>query len=119
MLSEIRLKCNFNKCDNVIGYDSYQSHLAECIYNPYGTLVCAYCQCEHVRMDTEAHQSTCVEYLRSTNVKLEKNVEQLESQITELDHLNRDLLRKVQYLTPTNFKLRYQSYLWHNEYFFI
>ena len=64
MLSEIRLKCPFEDCEMVVGYDSYKMHQLGCKFNPEKKVLCIGCDTEFSLPAIDAHKEGCIQYVR-------------------------------------------------------
>ena len=59
MLSDIRIKCDFETCGLVVGYWDYEGHMKDCLLNPAVKVPCVYCGEEVFRSTMEDHKKSC------------------------------------------------------------
>ena len=95
MLSEIKLKCTFEHCAEIIAYDQYDRHKANCICNPDGIITCVYCKQQYLRKDKESHNKDCIKYVTLQNIELNNKMKEQKTKTTDLSKSNHKLSAKV------------------------
>lgn len=110
LITEIKLKCPFRPCKEVVRYADLDAHKLDCAHNPDGLIPCTFCNAMIKRGEVDSHVKCCVNYLTNKishmELKMEETLRQIEGdQRIQLSKLTLEIEQYKKTIKTDSFKL--------------
>ena len=63
-MSKIKLKCSLSGCAQIVTYDNFRTHIAECSFNPDMEVKCKQCNKLYKKRKEQGHTLSCIPLMK-------------------------------------------------------